>query len=669
MVGIFNGTYRLWNDTSIASLNPGLQLPAEAIRVVARADYSGTTLTLTRALCSFDRAWQKTFGAFADGLGSDENTPVHWNASVVSLYGRTTSGMVGIIYSYRYSVGYLSISAALANNLTYAHLVNRAGKVVGVNTTATAAVVLEAMPFMGESLTGILVDSRNPYAYPILGFSYLVMVTANATSCHESVELLRYITWAYTNSYAGELCRKVMMTHMPAELVDRVTQEVLQEMTCEGGQSVYALLESELAAEEMENTIPARLPTWEIALIIIVAVVGGSLIFLGLYVGINRLRLRRAMLTDEWKVPFEQLIILWDRETGTMVPGGNELGCTLGACGTGGGKSYCEFGSVYSAFRNGYCTVSEPPTRTPAAVATLIDKVGKWGDKEVCVRRPISRTTISQVRRRTKFSVIHLKSRIHHVNVQRFYGLSLVDSEFFLVSEFAAKGRLSDVLRNKEYRLDDNFKFGMAIDAAAGVAFLHAHDLIHGHISSFACLLDARFSVKISDWELRALEETQREPRSSSTVLPLPNDAQLEDSTEEDRSRGAAKFWVAPELIALSDSALPNKKTDVYSFGILLVEIFTREDPYHEWSSALGPEEVVRRVEAEALRPDLERVFPSTMRCILEVCWSCNPSDRTSMAQLLKVLKVTKPNRKSVIESMMDTLEGYVSHLEEKVDT
>ena len=60
IVGIYNGSIRLWNDSSIDRLNPQLSLPGESIRVVARRDKSGTTELFTGALSAADPYWRTT---------------------------------------------------------------------------------------------------------------------------------------------------------------------------------------------------------------------------------------------------------------------------------------------------------------------------------------------------------------------------------------------------------------------------------------------------------------------------------------------------------------------------------------------------------------------------------------------------------------------------------
>src|SRR5437773_10117648 len=60
IAGIFLGTITKWNDARLASLNPGVTLPATDIVVVHRSDGSGTTSGFTDYLTKVSRDWAQT---------------------------------------------------------------------------------------------------------------------------------------------------------------------------------------------------------------------------------------------------------------------------------------------------------------------------------------------------------------------------------------------------------------------------------------------------------------------------------------------------------------------------------------------------------------------------------------------------------------------------------
>ena len=119
----------------LTETNPGLSLPQQKIRVIARADYSGSTHIFTSALSFFSAEWNQTYGTFAEGLDEFDN-PINWDPHVVQLFGRTTRGMTGMIFSAKFSIGYMSVAETVSQNFVYA-LINKAGNAVNVNPQVT----------------------------------------------------------------------------------------------------------------------------------------------------------------------------------------------------------------------------------------------------------------------------------------------------------------------------------------------------------------------------------------------------------------------------------------------------------------------------------------------------------------------------------------------------
>ena len=115
---IYLGKITKWNDAAIAKLNPKLKLPTDAITVVRRSDGSGTTFNFTDYLSKSNTEWKTKVGS---------GTAVEWPAGVGA---KGNEGVAGNIGQTKNAIGYVEYAYAKQNKLTYAALINKAGKTV-----------------------------------------------------------------------------------------------------------------------------------------------------------------------------------------------------------------------------------------------------------------------------------------------------------------------------------------------------------------------------------------------------------------------------------------------------------------------------------------------------------------------------------------------------------
>ena len=67
-----------------------------------------------------------------------------------------------------------------------------------------------------------------------------------------------------------------------------------------------------------------------------------------------------------------------------------------------------------------------------------------------------------------------------------------------VVMEYCPKGSLRDVLCNREIPLNWGFRFSFISDIARGLAYLHNKRIYHTRLKSTNCLIDNRWTVKIT---------------------------------------------------------------------------------------------------------------------------------------------------------------------------
>ncbi|VDK80291.1 unnamed protein product, partial [Litomosoides sigmodontis] len=160
--------------------------------------------------------------------------------------------------------------------------------------------------------------------------------------------------------------------------------------------------------------------------------------------------------------------------------------------------------------------------------------------------------------------------------------------------------------RNISYKADHAFHWAsQCIDA---LAYIHKKGFAHGDLKTANLLLaDNCCSLKIADFGTMVYMNAQTEYK-----------------------QGTAS-WTAPEIITGSS---PSKKSDIYSFGIILWEIITRARPYSDCKNA---EEILWSVHA-GLRPSRITGIPTKLMEMIERCWQELPEERPSIEEIQTLL-------------------------------
>jgi surface protein len=170
--------------------------------------------------------------------------------------------------------------------------------------------------------------------------------------------------------------------------------------------------------------------------------------------------------------------------------------------------------------------------------------------------------------------------------------------QYFLVSEFMPNGNLRSAL-NK--RLQFSQRVQIAADIAEGMKFLHSRQppIIHRDLKCGNILLDNNDRAKIADFGLSKLKSEQSSTNSSqddtSDTSVHPYVANIQNHQNHDMTKPAGTtFYMAPESFGYKVSSstskawsktyltTPDKPVDVYSFGIIVLELITCRKAWKE---------------------------------------------------------------------------------------
>ncbi|XP_057461529.1 LOW QUALITY PROTEIN: probable receptor-like protein kinase At2g42960 [Actinidia eriantha] len=258
---------------------------------------------------------------------------------------------------------------------------------------------------------------------------------------------------------------------------------------------------------------------------------------------------------------------------------------------------------------------------------------------------------------------------VRHKNLVRLLGYCIEGVHRMLVYEYVNNGNLEQWLHGamrQHGALNWEARMKVLLGTAKALAYLHEAiepKVVHRDIKSSNILIDNEFNSKVSDFGL----------------------AKLLDSGESHiTTRVMGTFgYVAPEY---ANTGMLNEKSDIYSFGVLLLESVTGRDPVDygrpanevnlvEWLKLM----VGNRRAEEVVDPNLE-VKPATrsLKRALLVAIRCVDPDsekRPKMSQVVQMLEADefpyredRRNRKSRTASMeIESMSGSAD-LESKIE-
>ncbi|CAN6210247.1 unnamed protein product [Urochloa humidicola] len=153
---------------------------------------------------------------------------------------------------------------------------------------------------------------------------------------------------------------------------------------------------------------------------------------------------------------------------------------------------------------------------------------------------------------------------LKHPNLVQLQGWCTERDELLLVYEFMSNGSLYEALHpcsGRELHVTLNWprRYNVAVGIASAVAYLHEeHDkqVIHRDIKSSNILLDSSFSPRLGDFGLARLKDHGTSPRSTLAAGTVG--------------------YLAPEYLQMGKAT---EKSDIYSYGVVLLEICTGKQP------------------------------------------------------------------------------------------
>ncbi|KAG5522139.1 hypothetical protein RHGRI_034355 [Rhododendron griersonianum] len=221
-----------------------------------------------------------------------------------------------------------------------------------------------------------------------------------------------------------------------------------------------------------------------------------------------------------------------------------------------------------------------------------------------------------------------------HRNLLRLWGFCSTENERLLVYPYMLNGSVASRLRDHSHGrpiLDWSRRKRIALGTARGLLYLHEQcdpKIIHRDVKAANILLDEDFEAVVGDFGLAKLLDHH-------------------DSHVTTAVRGTVGH-IAPEYLSTGQSS---EKTDVFGFGILLLELITGQKALDfgraanqkgvmlDWVKKLHQEGKLNLLADKDLKGNFDRLELEEMVQVALLCTQFNPSHRPKMSEILRMLE------------------------------
>jgi len=241
-----------------------------------------------------------------------------------------------------------------------------------------------------------------------------------------------------------------------------------------------------------------------------------------------------------------------------------------------------------------------------------------WLATDTRIRTKVAIKKMEITRKNRKYiinEIVNQKAMSQHPNIVKFFDCHYIDNLLWVVLEFMGYGNLTAITDlhlatgSSHMELTEPQIANITSSVLKGLSYLHGHHRIHRDIKTDNILLNEAGEVKLADFGFAIQLTAEKDKRK--TVIGTP-------------------YWMAPEII---QNQAYGKEVDIWSLGIMIMEMAEGEPPYIKYSQAKALFLISTQGAPPLKKP---KNWSNDFKHFVALCLNKEPTKRLSAIELLQ---------------------------------
>ena len=260
---------------------------------------------------------------------------------------------------------------------------------------------------------------------------------------------------------------------------------------------------------------------------------------------------------------------------------------------------------------------------------------GKYFHNDVCIKEIVNINSLPEEELDKIKNEINISLKLHHKNIVNTFGYSFNDkrNKFYIISEYMKNRSLKLYIDTNKGNIPLKQKLLFIYEISLAIEYMHTRNqkFLHRDIKSSNVILDDNLHCKLCDFGMSKHYDNNKSNQNYDNTCNL--------NTNYQTNSQSTLFWMSPEYLC---DGIINEKSDIYSFGILIWEIFMEDtSPYKNINIndyLLGNKDVVYN-KRPIIIDDNFKDCPD-IKDLMKLMWDQDYNKRPDIGYILDMLEI-----------------------------